>query len=170
MLTSPLLKKNADLYVFLPILYTVWSDAVLTPSEIATLQGLIESQDWLNKEERSFLLEQINPASPPSPDEFIAWRELISKVTNGSTGNSLVELGMKLAALHGDGTISLKLEKEKTSLAKIENTLGLSVMKPPTVFNPLMPPSRPRRQPKRILTRMNSLKYWMEKMQPSSAK
>ena len=35
MLSSPLLKKNADLYVFLPILYTVWSDAVLTPSEIA---------------------------------------------------------------------------------------------------------------------------------------
>jgi len=125
MLTSPLLKKNADLYVFLPILYTVWSDAVLSPSEIATLQGLIESQAWLNSEERSFLLGQINPANPPSPDEFISWREEIRKVTNGSTGNSLVELGMKLAALHGDGTISNTLENEKTSLAKIETTLGL---------------------------------------------
>ena len=125
MLASPLLKKNTDLYVFLPILYTVWSDAVLTPSEIATLQGLIESQAWLNEDERSFLLEQINPASPPSPDEFMAWREEIKKVTNGSTGNSLVDLGLKLAALHGDGSISTTLEKEKSSLAKIENTLGL---------------------------------------------
>ncbi len=125
MLASPLLKKNADLYVFLPILYTVWSDAVLTPSEIAMLQGLIESQAWLTADERSFLLAQINPASPPSPDEFMAWREEIKKVTNGSTGNSLAELGLKLAALHGDGSISATLEKEKSSLAKIENTLGL---------------------------------------------
>lgn len=125
MLSSPLLKKNADLYVFLPILYTVWSDAVLSPSENATLQGLIESQAWLTAEERSFLLEQINPSAPPSPDEFIAWREEIKKVTNGSTGNSLVELGVKLAALHGDGSMSTTLEKEKSSLSKIENTLGL---------------------------------------------
>ncbi len=125
MLASPLLKKNPDLYVFLPILYTVWSDAVITPSEIATLQGLIESQSWISTDERNFLLEQINPASPPSPDEFMAWREEIKKVTNGSTGNSLVDLGMKLAALHGDGSISITLEKEKSSLAKIETTLGL---------------------------------------------
>lgn len=125
MLHAPLLKQNPNLYVFLPILYTVWSDAVLTPSEIATLQGLIESQAWLTNEERELLLQQINPSSPPSPDEFLSWREEIKKVTNGATGNNLVELGMKLAALHGDGTISATLEKEKSSLAKIETTLGL---------------------------------------------
>ncbi len=125
MLASPLLKKNPDLFVFLPVLYTVWSDAVLTPSEIATLQGLIESQTWLKSEDRNLLLEQINPSTPPSPDEFIAWREEIMKVTNGTTSNSLVELGMKLAALHGDGTISATLEREKSSLVKIESTLGL---------------------------------------------
>ncbi len=125
MLHSPLLKQNPNLYVFLPILYTVWSDAVLTPSEVATLQGLIESQAWLNNEERELLLQQLNPSSPPSPDEFLNWREEIKKVSNGTTGNSLVELGMKLAALHGDGTISATLEQEKSSLSKIETTLGL---------------------------------------------
>ncbi len=125
MLESSLLKKNPDLFVFLPILYTVWSDAVLTPSEIATLQGLIASQAWLNTDERNFLLEQISPSTPPSPDEFMAWREMIKRVTNGSTGNSLVDLGLKLAALHGDGTMSATLEKEKSSLANIEKTLGL---------------------------------------------
>jgi len=125
MLTSPLLKQNPDLYVFLPVLYTVWSDAVLSPSEISTLEGLIASQTWLNVDEQNLLLEQINPSRPPSPDEFMAWRDEIKKVTNGTTGNSLVELGMKLAALHGDGTMSTRLEKEKISLAKIETTLGL---------------------------------------------
>ena len=92
MLQSALLKKNPDLYVFLPILYTVWSDAVLTPSEISTLQGLLESQAWLTPEERSFLIAQINPATPPSPDEFMAWREAIRQVTNGATETSLADL------------------------------------------------------------------------------
>jgi acyl-CoA oxidase len=95
MLSSPILKKNPDLFVFLPVLYTVWSDAVLTPSEITTLQGLIKSQEWLTNDERNLLLEQINPSTPPSPDEFITWREEIKKVTNGTTGNSLVRLKMK---------------------------------------------------------------------------
>jgi acyl-CoA oxidase len=125
MLQSPLLRQNPDLYVFLPILYSVWSDAVLTPSEVATLQGLVESQGWLSPKERDLLLQQLHPASPPSPDEFLTWREEIKKVSNGTTGNSLVELGMKLSALHGDGTISATLEKEKSSLSKIEATLGL---------------------------------------------
>jgi len=61
--------------------------------------------------ERSFLLEQINPASPPSRDDLMVCREEIKKVTNGSTGNSLVALGIKLAALHGDGSITTTLEK-----------------------------------------------------------
>ncbi len=125
MLQSALLKKNPDLYVFLPILYTVWSDAVLTPSEISTLQGLLESQAWLTPEERSFLIAQINPATPPSPDEFMAWREAIRQVTNGATETSLADLGIKLAALHGDGSITARLEKVKPALKNIEATLGL---------------------------------------------
>lgn len=125
MLQSALLKKNPDLYVFLPILYTVWSDAVLTPSEISTLQGLLESQAWLTPEERSFLIAQINPATPPSPDEFMAWREEIRQVTNGATETSLADLGIKLAALHGDGSITARLEKVKPALKNIEATLGL---------------------------------------------
>ena len=125
MLQSALLKKNPDLYVFLPILYTVWSDAVLTPSEISTLQGLLESQAWLTQEERSFLIAQINPATPPSPDEFMAWREAIRQVTNGATETSLADLGIKLAALHGDGSITARLEKVKPALKNIEATLGL---------------------------------------------
>jgi acyl-CoA oxidase len=124
MLYSPLLKKNPDLYVFLPIFYTVWSDAVLTPSEVATLEGLIESQSWLKAEERKFLLDQLNPKSPPSPDEFLDWRSEIKKVTNG-TPASLVDLGIRLAALNGDGTHSSTLENARPSLEKIESTLGL---------------------------------------------
>ncbi|PZR37256.1 MAG: hypothetical protein DI538_12765, partial [Azospira oryzae] len=61
MLQSPLLKKNPNLYIFLPLLYTVWEDAVLTPSEIKIIHDLILQIGWLNKEEKDFLLQQINP-------------------------------------------------------------------------------------------------------------
>jgi acyl-CoA oxidase len=124
MLQSPLLKQNPNLYVFLPILYTVWADAVLSPSEVSTLEGLIKSQSWLTEEEQQFLLGQLNPSRPPSPDEFIAWREEIKKVSNGTAKDSLTDLGIKLAALYGDGSINTNLQNAKSSLNKIESVLG----------------------------------------------
>ncbi len=125
MIHSPFLKNNPNLYVFLPLLYTVWSDAVLTPSEVSTLEGLINSQAWLKDDERKFLLSQLDPASPPSPDELMNWREEIKKVA-GQTGtkDSLVDLGIRLAGLYGNGTIGDTLIKAKPSLANIEATLG----------------------------------------------
>jgi acyl-CoA oxidase len=127
MLQSKQLKGNASLYVFLPIFYTVWSDAVLTPSEIATLEGLVNSQTWLTSDERKFLLSQLDPATPPSPDELISWREAIRKVADGTEGtNNLVDLGIKLANLHGNGSTNNEaLTKARPSLASIEATLGL---------------------------------------------
>ena len=125
MLNSNQLKNNPSLYVFLPIFYTVWSDAVLTPSEISTIEGLVNSQAWLTETEKSFLLAQINPATPPSPDEFMNWRDEIKKVAEQSdTKDSLVDLGIKLAAKYGNGKVSESLTKAKASLSTIEETLG----------------------------------------------
>lgn len=125
MIDSPFLKNNPNLYVFIPLFYTVWSDAVLTPSEISTLEGLINSQAWLNDDERKFLLSQLDPASPPSPDELMDWRTEIKKVA-GQTGtkDSLVDLGIRLAGLYGNGSVADTLIKAKPSLTNIEATLG----------------------------------------------
>src|SRR5713226_811820 len=101
MLQSSQLKSNPSLFVFLPLFYTVWSDAVLTPSEIATLEGLIESQQWLTAEEKKFLLSQINPSSPPSPDDLMDWREEIKMAADQTDGKSLVEIGFQLVRNHG---------------------------------------------------------------------
>lgn len=125
MIQSTYLKSNPNLYVFVPLFYTVWSDAILTPSEVATLEGLIRSQQWLTESERNFLLEQLNPASPPSADDLMAWRSEIKKVTGQpGTKDSLVELGIRLAGLYGNGTLDDTLQKARPSLEKIEATLG----------------------------------------------
>ncbi|HEU5291637.1 MAG TPA: acyl-CoA dehydrogenase [Cyclobacteriaceae bacterium] len=126
MLNSKQLESNPSLYVFLPLFYTVWYDAVLTPSEIAAIEGLIKSQTWLTEDERKFLLTQIDPGAPPSPDELISWRETIRKVADAADEkNSLTDLGIKLATIHGNGKAGELIAQARPSLAGIESTLGL---------------------------------------------
>ncbi len=128
MLNSPLLKANPNLYVFLPLLYTVWSDAVLTPSEIKTLKALIDGQAWLKKEEKDFLLGQLDPASPPTPDEFKNWLAEIKRSADLVTPAAdvmLVDIGINLAQLHGDGSLNPSLAQAKESMSQIDETLGM---------------------------------------------
>ncbi len=128
MLRSDLVKANPNLNVFLPIFYMVWSDAVLTPSEIKTIKDLIDSQRWLKQEEKKFLYEQLNPSSPPSPDEFKNWLAEIRKAGDQvSPGEQvrLVDIGIKLAQLRGNGSMNDSLEQAKQSLSNVEETLGL---------------------------------------------
>jgi acyl-CoA oxidase len=137
MITSPLLKTNPNLYIFLPLFYMVWEDAVLTPSEIKKIREIIDLQDWLTNEERNFLLEQINPASPPSPDELKGWLTEIQQVRSqlsAETKDSLVDIGVKLASLHS--TSSTFSSATRQSLAHIEGALGIISQEASFVFHP----------------------------------
>jgi acyl-CoA oxidase len=127
MINAKPLKDNPNLYVFLPIFYVVWSDALLTPSEIATLQGLINNQQWLTPDERKFLLTQVDPSSPPSPDDFKEWLSEIKKVVSGSVDEhqSLIDIGIKLATLNGNGKTLHILQDARKSLQPVEDSLGL---------------------------------------------
>lgn len=128
MLRSDLVKANPNLHVFLPIFYMVWSDAVLTPSEIKTIKDLIDGQRWLKQEEKKLLYEQLNPSSPPSPDEFKNWLAEIRKAGDQvSPGEQirLIDIGIKLAQLRGNGSMNDSLEQAKQSLSNVEETLGL---------------------------------------------
>ena len=138
MINSPSLKNNPNLYVFLPIFYMVWSDAVLTPSELATIHSLIDRQDWLTSQEKAFLLEQVNPAVPPSPDELKDWYAEIQKVTGTKPPDkkeSLVDIGIKLAELHSPG-VANAFSRSRSSLSKMEDTLGLISNEAVTSFYP----------------------------------
>jgi len=125
MIDSPIVKNNPKLLVFVPLFYTVWSDSILTPSEISVLEGLLTSQDWLSEQERKFLLSKIDPKQPPSVDELNGWKTAIAQVTQQSqTKETLVNLGIRLASLQGNGTVSETLDKARPTLAKIEDVLG----------------------------------------------
>jgi acyl-CoA oxidase len=128
MIDAPQLQANPRLYVFLPLFYMVWSDAVLAPSEIASLRGLIDGQAWLTAEEKKFLLQQLDPASPPTADEYKAWlaeiRAVLGPESSGQPSrDSLIDLGIRLAERHRglDG----KGETLRISLQPMEEMLGL---------------------------------------------
>jgi acyl-CoA oxidase len=136
MLSSPLLTNNPSLYVFLPIYYAVWCDAVLTPSEIKTIQQLVDKQEWLSEEEKTFLLSQLNPATPPAPDELKSWLEEIQKVADQASADKkhgLVDIGLQLAALH---EAKKEINKEaQESLREIESVLGVISSESAFIFN-----------------------------------
>jgi len=123
MINSKALQSNPALFVFLPIFYMVWSDAVLTPTEITTLKNLISQQDWLTTEEKQFLFLQLDPSHPPSPDEFKDWLAEIRKVLKPSAGNeTLTDIGVGLAQLHGTDR---DLHKIADNIKPLEESLGL---------------------------------------------
>lgn len=120
--------SNPNLYVFLPILYLVWSDAVLTPTEVKAINELIDRQGWLSAEEMKFLKARLDPKSPPTPDEFKAWLAEIRRATGDIAPEAhvrLIDIGIRLAELKGDGSLNPQLAYARESLVNIEETLGL---------------------------------------------
>lgn len=139
MIESDFVKANPMLLVFVPILYTVWSDSILTPSEVSTLEGLIDSQSWLTEAERKFLSSKINPANPPSVDELMSWRTAISEVTDKvNSKETLVSLGIRLSNLRSNGNVTTHetLIKARPTLEKIESALGVISQEAGYTFQP----------------------------------
>ncbi|HZY80283.1 MAG TPA: acyl-CoA dehydrogenase [Cyclobacteriaceae bacterium] len=124
MLGTPQTQSNPNLLVFLPIFYTVWSDAVLTPTELSSLHKVIDGQDWLTGDERKFLYRQVDPTVPPTPDDLKAWLEEIRKV-QAENGTNLVDIGIRLAGMHSRNGAAAVLQKARPSLLPIEDALGV---------------------------------------------
>ena len=140
MLQSQQLQNNPNLYVFLPMLYTVWSDAILTPVETLTIRNIVDEQEWLSAEEKRFLLDQLNPALPPTSDQLKEWLEEIRKAGLSPDKNeSLVDIGIRLASMHINGSGNEILNKAAKSLSAIEDALGMISRE--AAFN-LMPANR----------------------------
>ncbi len=128
MIHASVVQSNPRLRVFLPIFYMVWSDAVLTPNEIKVIKEAVEKQRWLTAEEKQFLLDQINPLSPPTPDEYRQWLDEIRKALDTiptSSQPKLVDIGIALVHQNNDTAWNGELAEIKHSLASIDNTLGL---------------------------------------------
>jgi acyl-CoA oxidase len=135
MLSTPQIQSNPNLLVFLPVFYTVWSDAVLTPTELKSVRDVIEKQDWISADERTFLYKQIDPTTPPPPDQLKEWLELIRKVQAGA-GTNIVDIGIALASVHAkNGSVGV-LQKARPTLLPVEEALGVISRESMYIFYP----------------------------------
>jgi acyl-CoA oxidase len=128
MLQTKQLRDNPTLIVFLPFFYIVWSDTVLTPGEISSLQELITKQSWLKEDEKKYLLDRVKPSAHPTPDELKSWLDEIKKVLDPAAGNgrqSLTDIGLKLAKNNSDSVSYKSLLQMRLQLDEMENNLGL---------------------------------------------
>lgn len=136
------LQSNPKLYTFLPLLYVAWSDTLLTPGEIRNLKVFIQAQHWLEDEAREILIRQLDPSSPPSPEEFKSWLSEIQAVIDSDSperSDTLIDIGLKLAAHHSDGKLSASLAGARAALHSMESNLGF--INSETVFH-FFPESR----------------------------
>lgn len=126
MLQSKEIQQNPNLLVFLPLLYTVWSDAMLTSREVKAIEGIISDVDWLTEDEKNFLRERINPASPPPSVELKEWLDEIRKLDLAADKKeTLADIGIRLAERHVNGNKPEFLKKAADALSGIETELGL---------------------------------------------
>jgi acyl-CoA oxidase len=104
---------------FLPIVYLVWADDVLTANEFKILSDFIQEQDWLSEEEKGYLETQIDLNNPPSRSELNQWRQQIAETATLQPNLLfLFDLQMKLSKDNA-------LEMHRPAFEKLEQNLGI---------------------------------------------
>lgn len=128
MIETKYFQENPHLFSFLPIMYMVWADAVLTPSEILKIRDLVDQQGWITKEDRKFIMRYLDPVNPPSPKSLKKWLEEIVKVSGNLTNDmkrSLVDIGIELARLNARNQNNESLDAARAPLTDLEEALGI---------------------------------------------
>lgn len=105
--------------LFLPLLYLVWVDDLLTANEFNIVTTFIINQDWLSDDEKSFLESQLNLALPPTRSTLNNWQKEIAQVVAvNPTFLSLFDLQLKMSGSHN-------LSKYKNQFELLEQNLGI---------------------------------------------
>ena len=105
--------------LFLPLIYLVWSDDLLTADEFKILSTFIQNQDWLSKDEKSSLESQLDLSTPPSRSELNAWRkEIAVAASNNLNVARLFDLQVKVSG-------SDSVQKYRHDFELLEQNLGI---------------------------------------------
>ncbi|MCK0145995.1 acyl-CoA dehydrogenase family protein [Arenibacter sp. F26102] len=107
---------------YIPFFFVIWSDDLLTVSEIAVVKKIIEDDQHLSEKDRETLNNWLNTAKPPKSEEIKSWQRTISnsgiKLVEGDN-HPLTSFSKKLISQNG----SAHLFNE--DLSAIEINLGI---------------------------------------------
>lgn len=114
----------------LPMIYVAWSDRVLSPTEVKTLQNQAANLSFLSPLDQSILQKWSNPLRPPSSELFKYWEILLRKEAKDpeqDSRSSLVDLGIqmasKAAAQSSDTSVDWSATTIRAELEALENSL-----------------------------------------------
>lgn len=75
------MKKNPyspSVLQYIPFFYVIWSDDLVTASELNVVQNAIAKDHSLAKKEKEQVLTWLNPKRPPADQELKQWKQLVS--------------------------------------------------------------------------------------------
>ena len=112
--------ENSKIKAFIPLLYLVWSDDLLTQKEFLTLQEFITSLILLSPEEQQYLLSKVDITNPPSRNELTQWKSDIEKsIKDKSSIKSIFDIAVALSDK------DLDISGLESNFRKLENDLGI---------------------------------------------
>lgn len=112
----------------IPLFYIGWSDAVLSPSEVALIHEKIQAFHWLSTEDKALLNTWCNPQNPPSDELLESWVATIRTAAEKAASKerqSLADLGVEMATLQSSDNDWLTDEVIK-GIQSIETALGVT--------------------------------------------
>jgi len=118
------LKFDSCVLPFLPMLYTAWSDEVISPTQIRKIEKVLRSSKCMEPDQRKLVKQWLDPKNPPTPSVLQGWlaymRENRDKLCVDEKC-SLAELGASLAA---DNALPKNCPTRK-ALDEIETDFGV---------------------------------------------
>ncbi|MEL1254385.1 acyl-CoA dehydrogenase [Flavobacterium sp. DGU38] len=112
--------ENSKIKAFIPLLYLVWSDDLLTQKEFTTLREFITSLTLLSTEEQQYLLSKVDISNPPSRNELTLWKSDIERsIKDKSSIKSIFDIATALS------DENLNISSLESDFTKLENDLGV---------------------------------------------
>ncbi|MBM1105971.1 acyl-CoA dehydrogenase family protein [Aurantibacter crassamenti] len=69
---------TAGILQYIPVFYVIWSDNLVTASELNVVQKALSEDKSLSKDEKKQLESWLNPKNPPSDNELKNWNHIVS--------------------------------------------------------------------------------------------
>jgi len=126
-------KKSPGSLVFVPALYAVWSDLILSEKESRILEMSVDQQTWLSPDEKSSIREFLKPDAKIDPNLLNDWLSMVRQL-KFKEQESLVTTGIRLARTINP-TFDIPAES-KAVFQKIEEQLGIPKGESPFIFFP----------------------------------
>jgi len=79
-------KYTSGVLQYIPFFYVIWSDDLLSYSEISVVKKAIEHDDTLTKQDCNYLINLLNKKVPPAYEVLKDWKKVIS-----NSGIKLIE-------------------------------------------------------------------------------